>query len=72
MNHCIDLNDLSLEEIESLFTLAKKLKNYVRNGFEHHLLKGKTRGDDFLQVLDEDQGFLRSGDVSGWADIRCS
>ncbi len=44
MKHLIDLNEVTLEEIESLFTLAAKLKSDVRKGVEHHLLKGKTLG----------------------------
>lgn len=44
MKHLIDLNEVTLEEIEGLFTLAKRLKNDVRTGVEHHLLKGKTLG----------------------------
>lgn len=44
MKHLIDLNEVTLEEIEGLFSLAKRLKSDVRNGVEHHLLKGKTLG----------------------------
>jgi ornithine carbamoyltransferase len=44
MKHLIDLNEVTLEEIEGLFTLAQRLKNDVRNGVEHHILKGKTLG----------------------------
>jgi len=44
MKHLIDLNDVTTEEIESLFTLAEKLKNDVRKAKEHHILKGKTLG----------------------------
>lgn len=44
MKHLIDLNDVSLEEIEGIFTLAARLKNDLRQGTEHHLLKGKTLG----------------------------
>jgi ornithine carbamoyltransferase len=44
MKHLIDLNEVTLEEIEGLFTLATKLKNDVKKGVEHHLLKGKTLG----------------------------
>jgi len=44
MKHLIDLNDVSLEEIEGLFTLAERLKKDLRAGVEHHLLKGKTLG----------------------------
>lgn len=44
MKHLIDLNDVSHEEIESLFSLAEKLKKQLRMGVQHHLLKGKTLG----------------------------
>lgn len=44
MKHLIDLNDLSCEEIESLFTLAENLKRELKAGIKHHLLKGKTLG----------------------------
>jgi ornithine carbamoyltransferase len=44
MKHLIDLIDLSQEEIESLFTLAAKLKKELNAGIMHHLLKGKTLG----------------------------
>lgn len=44
MKHLIDLNDLSSEDIKSLFTLAEKLKKELRAGVQHHMLKGKTLG----------------------------
>lgn len=44
MKHLIDLNDLTVNEIEGLFTLAEKLKKQLRSGVEHHLLKGRTLG----------------------------
>lgn len=44
MKHFIDLNDLSYEEIESLLSLAQKLKKELKSGIEHHLLKGKSLG----------------------------
>jgi len=44
MKHLIDLNDLTCEEIESLFTLSEKLKKELKAGIKHHLLKGKTLG----------------------------
>ncbi|NLV37512.1 MAG: ornithine carbamoyltransferase [Clostridiaceae bacterium] len=42
MKHLIDLNDLSYNEIADLFTLAAKLKKQLKEGVEHHILKGKT------------------------------
>jgi len=44
MKHLIDLNDLTVNEIEGLFTLAERLKKQLRSGVEHHLLRGKTLG----------------------------
>ncbi len=44
MKHLIDLNDVSHEEIEHIFTLAARLKKELREGTPHHLLKGKTLG----------------------------
>lgn len=44
MKHMIDLNDVSPKEIEDIFTLSARLKNDLRQGTEHHLLKGKTLG----------------------------
>jgi len=44
MKHLIDLNDVSIEEIQGLFTLAADLKKKLKAGVEHHLLKGKTLG----------------------------
>lgn len=44
MKHLIDLNDITLEEIEGLFTLAERLKKDRQEGTVHHLLKGKTLG----------------------------
>jgi ornithine carbamoyltransferase len=44
MKHFIDLNDVSYEEIQNLFSLAAKLKQELRMGVQHHLLKGKTLG----------------------------
>ncbi len=44
MKHLINLNDVTYEEIQGLFTLAGKLKKQLKSGVEHHLLKGKTLG----------------------------
>ncbi len=44
MKHMIDLNDVSREDIEGLFTLAAKLKCDRKQGIEHHMLKGKSLG----------------------------
>ncbi|MCX7710182.1 MAG: ornithine carbamoyltransferase [Clostridia bacterium] len=44
MKHLISLFDLTLEEMESILTLAEKLKRQNKEGIQHHLLKGKTLG----------------------------
>ncbi len=44
MKHLIDLNDLTINEIEGLFTLSERLKKQLKAGVEHHLLKGRTLG----------------------------
>jgi ornithine carbamoyltransferase len=44
MKHLIDLNNVSYDEIKSLFSLAKRLKKELKMGVEHHLLKGKSLG----------------------------
>lgn len=44
MKHLIDLNDLTISEIEGLFTLSERLKKQLKAGVEHHLLKGRTLG----------------------------
>ncbi len=44
MKHLIDLNDLTVNEIEGLFALSERLKKQLRAGVEHHMLKGKTLG----------------------------
>jgi len=38
----ISIADYSREEIEAIFNLTAELKNKVKNGEEHHPLKGKT------------------------------
>jgi ornithine carbamoyltransferase len=44
MKHLISINDLTLKEIEEIFTLSEKLKNQLKAGVQHHILKGKTLG----------------------------
>ena len=56
MKHFIDLNDVTLKEIEDLFTLAAKLKRELKAGIEHHLLRGKVLGM-ILQSHPPGQGF---------------
>jgi len=49
MNHLISIHDLSLKEIEDIFSLSEKLKKQLKEGVEHHLLKGKTLGMIFTK-----------------------
>ncbi|HOM01846.1 MAG TPA: ornithine carbamoyltransferase [Acetivibrio sp.] len=49
MEHLISLHDLSLEDFESIFKLAEKLKRQQKEGIPHHLLKGKTLGMIFTK-----------------------
>lgn len=44
MKHFLKLLDCSTEEIVELLDLADQLKKYVKEGKEHHFLKGKTLG----------------------------
>ncbi|MBR4015180.1 MAG: ornithine carbamoyltransferase [Anaerotignum sp.] len=44
MKHFLKLLDVSKEEIIELLDLADQLKQYVKEGKEHHFLKGKTLG----------------------------
>ena len=44
MEHFLKLIDCSKEEITELLDLGDKLKQYVKEGKEHHILKGKTLG----------------------------
>ena len=44
MKHFLKLLDCTKEEITELLDLADRLKQYVKEGKEHHFLKGKTLG----------------------------
>ena len=44
MKHFLKLLDCTTEEIYELLDLAAVLKSYVKEGKEHHFLKGKTLG----------------------------
>ncbi len=44
MKHFLKLLDCTKEEIIELLDLADQLKQYVKEGKEHHFLKGKTLG----------------------------
>lgn len=49
MEHLISIHHLSIEEIEKIFELSEKLKRQVKEGVQHHLLKGKTLGMIFTK-----------------------
>lgn len=49
MEHLISLHDLTVEDFESIFKLAEKLKRQQKEGIPHHLLKGKTLGMIFTK-----------------------
>lgn len=49
MQHFISINDLTVEEIENIFSLAEKLKRQTKEGVQHHILKGKTLGMIFTK-----------------------
>lgn len=49
MKHLISLNDLSFEEIKEILKLSEKLKKQLKEGVQHHLLKGKTLGMIFTK-----------------------
>lgn len=49
MKHLISLNDLSKEQIEDILKLSGKLKKQLKEGVQHHLLKGKTLGMIFTK-----------------------
>jgi len=46
----ISIHDLSTKEINDIMDLAKTLKAQLKNGEEHHLLKGKTLGMIFQKA----------------------
>lgn len=49
MKHLISIHDLTLEEIQDIFKLASRLKRQLKEGVQHHLLKGKTLGMIFTK-----------------------
>jgi ornithine carbamoyltransferase len=49
MNHLISIYDLSIKEVEEIFSLSEKLKKQLKKGIQHHLLKGKTLGMIFTK-----------------------
>lgn len=49
MKHLISIHDLTIDEIEEIFSLSEKLKEQLKKGIQHHLLKGKTLGMIFTK-----------------------
>ncbi|HEY9061921.1 MAG TPA: ornithine carbamoyltransferase [Pseudobacteroides sp.] len=49
MKHLISVYDLTLEDINEIFSLAEKLKRQLKEGVEHKLLKNKTLGMIFTK-----------------------
>jgi ornithine carbamoyltransferase len=49
MKHLLSIYDLSLSEIEEIFMLSEKLKKQLKEGVQHHMLKGKTLGMIFTK-----------------------
>ncbi len=49
MKHLLTLHDWSTEEIKETLDLADKLKYELKNGIQHHHLKGKTLGMIFTK-----------------------
>ena len=64
MKHLLKMADLSKEEIESILDLADQLKYEKKNHIPHPLLAGKDPGNDFPEILHQDEGVLRGGHVS--------
>lgn len=50
MKHLISLGELSTEEINEILALSQKLKKQLKEGVQHHLLKGKTLGMIFSKA----------------------
>ncbi|NLC69513.1 MAG: ornithine carbamoyltransferase [Clostridiaceae bacterium] len=49
MKHFISIHDLSVDEINEIFELSARLKKYLKEGKEHHYLKGKILGMIFTK-----------------------
>lgn len=49
MKNLLSLHDLTLNEINEIFKLSEKLKRQLKEGVQHHLLKGKTLGMIFTK-----------------------
>ena len=50
MEDLISIHDLSTTEVNNILDLAAKLKAQLKNGEQHHLLKGKTLGMIFQKA----------------------
>jgi ornithine carbamoyltransferase len=49
MKHLLSIYDLSLSEIEEIYMISEKLKKQLKEGVQHHMLKGKTLGMIFTK-----------------------
>ena len=49
MKHLISVHDLGSNEINEIFKLSARLKAELKQGIEHHILKGKTLGMIFTK-----------------------
>lgn len=49
MKHLLSIHDLTISEMEEILKLSEKLKRQVKEGVQHHLLKGKTLGMIFTK-----------------------
>ena len=70
MKHFLKLLDCTTEEIYELLDLAATMKQYVKEGKEHHFLKGKTLGMIFEKSSTVPVFPLKQGCIS-WAAMRC-
>ena len=70
MKHFLKLLDCTTEEIYELLDLAATMKQYVKEGKEHHFLKGKTLGMIFENPPPVPVFPLKQGCIS-WVVMRC-
>lgn len=49
MEHLISIHDMTLKDIEEVLNLSEKLKRQLKEGVQHHILKGKTLGMIFTK-----------------------
>ena len=71
MKHFLKLLDCTTEEIYELLDLAATMKQYVKEGKEHHFLKGKTLGMIFEKSSTRTRIFLLKQGCISWVAMRC-